>query len=403
MALSVVAVACTSGPSSRGAVGEGETSPPAPETPPAEETAYDLALEDLHRAAEHMDVWATGLATALEEPVDPAGEPHEAAAAFATRLDFLLREYVVMLAFVGQAGVEEPPEALRAAEHALGKAGDELRVLFVEHFDAEVADRFEEHWSSHTRSLLVIAEAIATDVESARRTAHEELERADAALADLLEDITGGAAEPEVLVPALEEHVATAIAVFESQAEEEDWHADLLTAVEKAAELAAEIAEPVAATAELAGDVTSEASKLRVELSGRMVDSAFFTGAMTWAKLADRTEDFDHARALVDENSRLLGETIAARLGEATGVRLQELWIRHVDDLVAYTEAVRADDQPAEEQALEKLADWTVELGELLEEATGGVVHATAQEHEAAEHVETIRRVVDAQARALGG
>ncbi|HEX2027415.1 MAG TPA: hypothetical protein VHF25_05390 [Nitriliruptorales bacterium] len=399
--LSFVVVACASGESSRGA--GGETSPPAPETPPREETVHDLELEELHAAAEHMDVWATGLAAALVEPVDPAGEPHDTAAEFATQLDFLLRHYVVLLGFAGQATVEEQHDALRAAEHALTGVGDELRVLFVEHFDSEVGLRFEEDWSSHTGSLLVISEAIATDVDSARETAQEEIERADATLADLLEDITGGAADPEAIVPALEEHVATVTAVFETQAEEEDWYADLLTALEKAAELAAEVAEPVAETAELAGDVTSEASTLRVELSGRMVDSAFLIGAMTRARLADRSEDFEHAHAVVDENAQLLGETTAAQLGEAAGVRLEELWIRHVDDFIAYAEAVRSEDQPAQEQAMESLADWAAELGELLEQATGGVVDATAQEHEAAQHVDTIRRVIETQARALSG
>lgn len=362
----------------------------------------DLSFDEIHVAAEHMEVFGTELAGAIGEAVDLSGAVHAKASELRAQLDFLLREHEVLLASTTRAVIADQPEVASAAEHELSSNTDALRRKVAELATVRAADEFEEHWTALTGAMINFAQGVGADDGQAQREAHEDAERALDDLVDWAEDVTAGAVAVQELQRALDSHLLKTEDLIEAQADgTADWYAALREAVEQIAEVATLLAAGFATDARLEGDVRSEAAEILVQLAGAMEDNASFTALLTRAQIAGREADVRSAEAIVQESTAAIAEVLGRTLGDEVRREFGDLWSRHIDLFRDYVDATAAGDATSAEEVRDELAAWAEELGAFLERATRGKMKATTGEQEAAEHNATIIDVIDAQVSVL--
>lgn len=386
--LTLLVAACGGGTS------EGGT-PEGADASPTGEYAYD----DIHGAAEHMEVWAVELAASLDEHADLGGDPQSPAAELLAGLDFTLREHVVALTDTSAATIAGEDLAAEHAREVLDQNTEALESRMRTLFSEDEADEFGRLWDRHVEQMLNVATALRDDDQAVKGRAREELERINGELATVLQDMTRGRIEPEELEQTLEEHVATSVAVMEAQAEQgEDPFTPLREAVDHMTHVAEQMAVPFAQTVVIDGEVDSEAAKMHAELSGRMAESVWFTSDLTEHVLHD--EPIDAARELVDHNTSELGDVIAGPLGSDAAEIFEEVWTTHIDLFVEYARAVRSGDADAREDTREDLARWADEFATTMGDAGGEAIEATVVEEAAVTHLESVIGVIEEQGHA---
>lgn len=366
------------------------------------------SFDELRHAADHMEVWALTLTVAIDEHIDVPGDPHSRSAELLATLDGLLRKHTVLVGYASDAAVGEHEDTFLAAADAVNANTDELAREFTALYDQSTGEEFKQLWEKQVHAYLRYADGVLLEDEPTKQAAAEELEKFVEDFAEFIVDITGGIAKHDEIEKVTDEHVKSTLELIERWPEgEEDAFTALKDATDVMKEMAEKLAKPIAEGHRMDGDVTSEAAKLRAELSGRMLENPSFLGFATKAVFRHEAGGgsrpvFDHARSLVEKNTEELTEIVRKHLGDDTASRFEELWTEHDDLFVDYTEAAEADEQGDRERVLEELADWSKDLGELLGNALGDAISASAVESEAAKHVETVIATIDAQEEALG-
>lgn len=392
--LSLIAAACGAPDDATGPDGNGEETPGGATAATAREFPYD----DIHGAAEHMEVWSAELAVSLDEHADLGGDPQSPAAELLAGLDFTFREHVVALKDASAAIIERDGAAEEHARELLAENTAALESRIRELFSDDEADEFGRLWSRDVEQLLNVATARRDDDLDAEGKALEELQRINGELGTLLQDMTGGRIEPKRIEETLAKHVETTVALMEAQAEEGgDPFTPLREAVDHMKHVAEELAVPFAQSVVIDGEVDSEAAKMHAELSGRMAETVWFTADLTDHVLRD--EPTDAVRELASHNTGELAAVMAGPSG-ADAERLETVWSDHVDLFAEYARAVRSGDADEREKIREDLTHWAGELASTLGDAGGGAIDATTVEEAAVTHVETMIGAIEAQHRA---
>lgn len=106
--------------------------------PPTGEYPFD----DIHGAAEHMEVWAAELAASIDEHADLGGDPQSAASELLAGMDLTLREHVVVLTDTSAAMIAGDHAAAEHARELLAENTEALESRIRELFSEDAADEF---------------------------------------------------------------------------------------------------------------------------------------------------------------------------------------------------------------------------------------------------------------------
>ncbi|MDQ4129630.1 MAG: hypothetical protein M3133_01335, partial [Actinomycetota bacterium] len=307
MAAALFAVAaCVEGPAPKGQrVTREKVAGPA-ELQPKGKPAGTLPFEKLHHAADHMGEWTLELVHAIDTARDLSGRAHGRAVTLLARLDFLLREHVVLATYATEAAVsgDHPVEP---ALHALEANTDELRRELFELFNTELAERFKAVWQQHLDALIAYGRALGERDAALEREARGNLDKFVRDFADYLADLTNDKLEEAEVRAALRRHVDTLIAIVDAQAEgPAGWYEHVEAALHEVAVFAEALAADLSQQAVLAGDTNTESAILRAELGGALADSVFFTAYATDAELGDQAAAVAATEHLLESNTREL-------------------------------------------------------------------------------------------------
>jgi hypothetical protein len=147
-----------------------------------------------------------------------------------------------------------------------------------------------------------------------------------------------------------------------------------------------QMSEPEAASIDAAG--------LRVALGNELREHTYLAASATGQALAGDDDGFNAAAQALDGNT----DDIAALVGTVypdVQESFRELWASHIDMFVRYTQGVASDDQPAADAAVADLTTYADTLAATFEQVTG--LPATASQPLIAEHVTSLKSVVDSQ------
>jgi hypothetical protein len=159
-----------------------------------------------------------------------------------------------------------------------------------------------------------------------------------------------------------------------------------------------------------AGDVTDgepsadkvQATDLRAGLTGLLTEHVYLAALATGSALRGDEAGFDaYATALngeTDSNTSELVDAITSIYGDETGEAFDGLWRSetHIPAVVAYTQAVAADDKAAADQALKDLLGYAKTFGETMNSVNENLP-AVAVEEGVKHHATTLKAVIDAQ------
>ncbi|HKN40609.1 MAG TPA: hypothetical protein VJ456_16040 [Acidimicrobiia bacterium] len=143
-------------------------------------------------------------------------------------------------------------------------------------------------------------------------------------------------------------------------------------------------------TSTIAKGPDSTAAQLRSKLNGLLQENVYLTSAATGAALAGRSDELAGAVAALGGNSQSLTDNVTAIFDAKTGTTFDGLWRKHVDLFVTYA-------QGRSPQAVSDLTQFTKDFGTFLNSALPSLSADTATGL-AANHVQAVKAVVDAQA-----
>ncbi|MGH8902563.1 MAG: hypothetical protein ACRDYA_13015 [Egibacteraceae bacterium] len=138
------------------------------------------------------------------------------------------------------------------------------------------------------------------------------------------------------------------------------------------------------------------ADALRVTLNNVLREHVFLASAATGATLAGDTAGFEAAaKALEEGNSVEFADLMGKIYDNDTREAFLGLWNSHIDMVVAYTNGLAKDDKAAQDKAAADLDQYSTDFAAALEKITG--LPATASQPLVAEHVGTLRSLIDKQ------
>ncbi len=144
------------------------------------------------------------------------------------------------------------------------------------------------------------------------------------------------------------------------------------------------------------------AATLRAGLTDLLTEHVYLAALATGAALRGDTGGFEAFAAALngptDSNSADLSAAIGSAYGDDVGQAFDGLWRSeaHIPALVAYTQAVAADDQAGADQAVEDLLGYAETFGTTLNQVNGSLP-ADAVTEAVTMHITTLKDVVDAQ------
>jgi hypothetical protein len=142
-----------------------------------------------------------------------------------------------------------------------------------------------------------------------------------------------------------------------------------------------------------------DAGDLRAKLEQLLGHHAILTVRLTRARLRGDGDLAQSADEALGENAEDLGGLIGTVYGGEAAERFEQLWFGHVTYLFNYSRGVADGDEAVQSQARRQLDDYTTDLSEFLEAATGKAVPASVVAAELRMHVDQLLGQVDAYAR----
>jgi hypothetical protein len=115
--------------------------------------------------------------------------------------------------------------------------------------------------------------------------------------------------------------------------------------------------------------------------------------------LVDREDDFvSSAQVVLDRDTDQLTAAVAGAYGQPAADAFRALWVRHIDELTDYARAIGADDQAAQDQAMQQLDGYAKEYGDFIEKATSGRLPSAAVAKGVDAHIHHLLDQADAYA-----
>jgi hypothetical protein len=339
-------------------------------------------LAGLHRAAGGLV--AAVLAFAGTAPV---GAQDRSAAELRVTLTRLLGEHAFLTLDVVRTGAGVGDESAAAAA-ALDENTAELVAAIEDIYGGEAGDAFGELWRAHIGYVIDYARASAEGDSDAAALAAEQLDRYVADFSGLV-----ATAIPELSQDAvtglIREHVQQLehVADIGASAYEEAYHSirhtyrHMYTIGDALAHgTAARFPERFPGQAVAFGP----AADIRITLDRLFGEHTYLSALAMRAAFASATDAPSASEALRENGSELTG-VIADVYGATAGEAFGALWQSHIDDYLAYVEALRSGDDEEQVTALADLEDDRGQLSAFVANAnplvTRDDLEALLQEH----------------------
>lgn len=136
---------------------------------------------------------------------------------------------------------------------------------------------------------------------------------------------------------------------------------------------------------------------LRATLYQLLGEHVLLAASATEEALRARSADFEAAAIALDLNSEEIAAAIGLVYGAEAGEAFLPLWRTHIGFFVDYTNAVAVGDEEARQQALDDLDEYAVDFAAFLNSANPNI-NPDVIVANLSMHVETLTRVIDAQA-----
>ncbi|ASK61278.1 copper amine oxidase [Virgibacillus phasianinus] len=141
--------------------------------------------------------------------------------------------------------------------------------------------------------------------------------------------------------------------------------------------------------------VSNAAVDLRANL-GSLLSEHGNLAIIAMRKGIEGAEDFEAAKAQLNENTHALADAIASVYGEKAGKAFYDMWHAHVGYFVAYVQGTAKEDEEAKQAALDELSQYRKDFSAFLDKATEGRVEADALAEGLQTHVNQLISAFDA-------
>jgi predicted small lipoprotein YifL len=399
-ALGVVALALVTG-----LAGCGSSGPKIPIGAPAASTITPVSTgnpyADLRTAAGHMPAEALTLATGVAKGAKVSGDPTSNAADLRARLTALLTEHVylagAMVATLYHFGDNTPQ--VQAAETAVDTNATDLAAIIGTVSPAKQS-AFLDAWRAHDVDFLAYANGAKANDDTAKHNASNDLLDYAKNAGQFFSDLTGGSLSASGVQADFVTHIASLTAAIDAMAASTpDAFSKLKTAADHMADSAQLLASGVARSANVSGDSTSPASKLRADLTGLLTSHVYLTGLAVYTGYSTSggtdSNAFTNATDTLDTNSQDLATVLGAAAGKDKQDAFLQVWRAHVDDFVAYAKADAADDAKGRNTALSNLDAYRTSAGKFFADLSDGALNADDVAAALKDHVATLAGAID--------
>ncbi len=325
------------------------------------------------KLARTLIVAALFAAPAMSAPPRTAAAPDYELPAVGVRiaLDRILAEHAFLTIEAMRTGIAGGGE-FEVAAAVLEENTVELVDLVEVAYGAEAAGLFGEQWRNHLAYLVDYTRAVADDDDEARDLASSQLETYIEDFSALLTQANPGL-PPDVVEGLIDEHVqqleqigSFADAGFaEAYPAIRETYAHMFMVGDG---LALGIVDRFGDRFPGRNTAFSPALDLRITLDRLLGEHTYLAAIAMRAQLTDAL-DLGAARTALGDNSADLAEQIGEIYGDAAATAFDALWRSHTEFYLVYVAAVAADDDDAQDAALDGLRAYRFDFSSFLADA----------------------------------
>jgi hypothetical protein len=323
--------------------------------------------------------------TAGESPADKA-----------LQLEALFGQHSVLAADLMRGRIRGDDDFGQAANAAITRNTDDMVKVVGSLVGDQGANALRLLWSDHVTALFNYSRGLATNDAAVRDDAKAHLVTFENGLADLLASASQGRLPRAAARDAVQAHVDHLTQQADAYAAKDYARADALYREGYAHTF--DIGHTVAAALlppDQAGALQQPTWRLRSALDRLLGEHvALAVGALRAG--GTNSPDFPAAADALNGNTSDLSAAMGTLFGAQAGQQFMTLWADHVDQLVAYTAGVAANDPARKDAALAKLRDFEGRLAAFLDTATGSTVHSADLAKAFLAHDEMLTQQVDA-------
>ncbi|WP_058309177.1 LPXTG cell wall anchor domain-containing protein [Gracilibacillus massiliensis] len=337
-------------------------------------------------------IWI-GLVGAVHAEDHPSPTVDTPASELRSDLDHLLSEHVYLAIEAMRKGAEGA-EDFDASTNALNENTDDLSNAIASVYGDEAGQQFNEMWSNHIGFFVDYVVATGEEDEAGKEEALDNLSQYQEEFSNFLESATGERLEADALAEGLQMHVDQLVGAFEAYVMED---------YEKAYEYEREAMHHMYMVSKGLSDAITDqfpekfdetkavtpANDLRSELNYLLSEHAGLA-VIAMQNGIDGAPDFDASANALNSNTEDLADAIASVYGDEAGQQFKEMWAAHIGNFVDYVEATGAEDEEAQQAALDALADYRQEFSQFIDTATEGRVAADGLAEGLQMHVEQL-------------
>ena len=410
-----VASACSSGSTSSPAAtttadGGSAASTAAPTTPttPASIAPLTMAPESMTPASMPPESMApSSMAPMSMAPSMGAESPAASTAAggdimsdaanLRVDLNYLFGEHLILAAKATGSALGGRTDQFDAYGALLNTNGTDIGAAIGQLYDQDAQDKFNEIWSAHNGFFVDYTTAVATEDADAKQQAVDNLTNVYVPqFSEFLATATG--LPVGAVTELVTEHVGTTAAIVDAQAAgkwDDAYHA-IREAYAHMSMIGDALAPAIAEKNAIAGDASTPAVNFRTALDQLLQEHLFLATFATDAAIAGRSEEFDAAAHVLNENGTDIGAAMGKVYGKDAEDKFNEIWSAHNGFFVDYTTGVATKDDAKKSKAVEDLTTiYVPQFAEFLAGATG--LSQDDLSALIADHVTTTAAVVDAQ------
>jgi hypothetical protein len=323
----------------------------------------------------------------------------------------LLTEHVYLAAAATGAALRGDDAAFDAYATALNGASDsntsDLVDAITSIYGEETGTAFDGLWRSegHIPAFVAYAQAVAKDdTAGASKAVNDLLAYAKTfgeTMAQVNENLPAAAVEEGV-----KHHITTLKTVVDAQkaGNPARVYPSLRLAYKHMAEFARTLTDATATKfpEKIEGDATSKAAGLQSTLTSLLREHVFLASSATGAALRGDTAAFNAAATALNgranSNTASIVGAVGSVYGRAVGTAFDGLWRSqgHIPAVVAYTQAIAADDKPGAEKAVSDLLAYAGTFGETMQ-SVNEHLPADAVTEAITMHATTLKAVIDDQ------
>jgi hypothetical protein len=312
-------------------------------------------------------------------------------------LNYLFGEHLILAAKATGSALGGRTEQFDAYGALLNTNGTDIGAAIGQLYGTDAQDKFNEIWSAHNGFFVDYTTAVATDDAEAKQAAVDNLTNVYVPqFSEFLASATG--LPVDSVTELVKEHVGTTAAIVDAQAAgkwDDAYHA-IREAYTHMSMIGDALAPAIAEKNGITGDASSPAVGFRTALDQLLQEHLFLATFATDAAIDGRSDEFDAAGHVLNENGTDMGAAIGKVYGNDAEDKFNEIWSAHNGFFVDYTTGVATKDDGKKSKAVEDLTTiYVPQFAEFLAGATG--LSQDDLSALIADHVTTTAAVVDAQ------